>query len=222
MTDTTPSEQSPRGYGMQVGYRTLSIRVERKTPKSPPDPADAIASIDVHLLSVDEVYTRYSTHPTVGLEIAVVQLRERDGKNVISPPPTVYWKKTLNYIFGGFNFLMWIAFILTILSYKPLGPPQAFVLGVAVLLLLVIVISSAFYALVDWNASRIMKSIKSLIAHEAAVIRDGKQQTIQASDIVVGDVVVLNAGDRVPADMRVVQSSSDLRFDRSLLTGESS
>jgi sodium/potassium-transporting ATPase subunit alpha len=65
-----------------------------------------------------------------------------------------------------------------------------------------------------------MKSIKSLIAHEAAVIRDGKQQMIQASDIVVGDVVVLNAGDRVPADMRVVQSSSDLRFDRSLLTGE--
>src|SRR5882757_6235378 len=74
-------------------YRTLSIRVERKTPKSPPDPADAIASIDVHLLSVDEVYTRYSTHPTVGLEIAAVQRRERDGKNVISPPPTVYWKK---------------------------------------------------------------------------------------------------------------------------------
>lgn len=67
-----------------------------------------------------------------------------------------------------------------------------------------------------------MKSIKSLIAHEAAVIRDGKQQMIQASDIVVGDVVVLNAGDRVPADMRIVQASSDLRFDRSLLTGERS
>jgi len=65
-----------------------------------------------------------------------------------------------------------------------------------------------------------MKSIKSLIAHEASVIRDGKQQIIKATDIVVGDVVVLGAGDRVPADMRVVQASSDLRFDRSLLTGE--
>lgn len=67
-----------------------------------------------------------------------------------------------------------------------------------------------------------MKSIKSLIANEAAVIRDSQQQMIQASDIVVGDVVVLSAGDRVPADMRVVQASSDLRFDRSLLTGERS
>jgi len=88
--------------------------------------------------------------------------------------------------------------------------------------LLVIVISSAFYALVDWNANRIMKSIKSLIAHEAAVIRDGKQQIIQASDIVIGDVVLLNAGDRVPADIRIAQASSDLHFDRSLLTGERS
>jgi sodium/potassium-transporting ATPase subunit alpha len=65
-----------------------------------------------------------------------------------------------------------------------------------------------------------MQSIKSLIAHEAVVIRGGNQQIIKAADIVVGDVAVLNAGDRVPADMRVVQASSDLRFDRSLLTGE--
>jgi sodium/potassium-transporting ATPase subunit alpha len=86
--------------------------------------------------------------------------------------------------------------------------------------MLVIIISATFYAFVDWNASRIMKSIKSLIAHEAAVIRDGKQQLIAATDIVVGDIVVLSTGDRVPADLRIVAASSDLRFDRSLLTGE--
>jgi sodium/potassium-transporting ATPase subunit alpha len=88
--------------------------------------------------------------------------------------------------------------------------------------ILVIVVSATFYALIDWNANRIMKSIKFLIAHEAAVIRDGNQQIIKAADIVVGDVAVPIAGDRVPADMRVVQALSDLRFDRSLLTGERS
>lgn len=66
-----------------------------------------------------------------------------------------------------------------------------------------------------------MSSIKTLIAEEAAVIRDGKQQTISAKDIVVGDIVVLSMGDRVPADLRLVEISSDVRFDRSLLTGES-
>lgn len=65
-----------------------------------------------------------------------------------------------------------------------------------------------------------MKSIKSLIAEDASVIRDGKQVLLPATEIVVGDVVVLGAGDRVPADLRIVQVSSDLRFDRSLLTGE--
>jgi len=214
-------------YGIQIGYRTLSIRVDEKVAegaksKKPTDPADAIAAIDVHLIPTDEVFVRYSCSPNVGLEPIAVERRLKDGKNIISPPPTKYWLKALNYVFGGFNFLMWIAFVVTILSYKPLGqPPAAFNLGVAVLLMLVIVVSATFYALVDWNANRIMKSIKSLIAQEASVIRDAKQQLIHANDIVVGDIVVLTTGDRVPADLRIVQMSSDLRFDRSLLTGES-
>jgi sodium/potassium-transporting ATPase subunit alpha len=86
--------------------------------------------------------------------------------------------------------------------------------------LLVIIVSATFYALVDFHASRIMKSIRNLIAEEATVIRDGKQQTILSPDIVVGDLVLLQTGNRVPADLRITKSSSDLRFDRSLLTGE--
>ena len=78
------------------------------------DPASAIRQIDVHRISVDDVYTRFSTSPVVGLEGDAVQRRIKDGKNVISAPPTQYWKKALNYIFGGFNFLMWIAFILSL------------------------------------------------------------------------------------------------------------
>ena len=125
------------GYGIQIGYysihhpvvscsyffsyRTLSVRVEEKQlpqkPKASADPADAIASIDVHLITPEEVYTRYSTHPVHGLDNAAVLRKTQDGKNVISAPPTQYWKKALNYVFGGFNFLMWIAFILTLVSF---------------------------------------------------------------------------------------------------------
>lgn len=92
---------------------------------------------------------------------------------------------------------MWIAFILTLLSYQPLGEPspQAFVLGVAILLIFVIAISATFYALADWNASRIMRSIKILIAEQACVIRDGQQQLVAAADTVVGDDVILSSGD---------------------------
>ena len=102
-------------------YRTLSIRVDEKVAshgksKKPTDPADAIAAIDTHLIPTEEVYVRYSTSPTVGLELAAVERRLKDGKNIISPPPTKYFLKFLNYIFGGFNFLMWIAFVVTIVG----------------------------------------------------------------------------------------------------------
>ena len=53
------------------------------------------------------------------------------------------------------------------------------------------------------------------------MIRDGKHQTVPARDLVVGDVVTLSMGDRVPADLRLVQISSDVRFDRLLAVGAS-
>jgi sodium/potassium-transporting ATPase subunit alpha len=216
--------KSSEAQDVQIEYRTLSIHVEEKPTKAHASQADVIRQIDIHTIPVGKVYQRLSTSPTLGLETPAVDRLTRDfGKNVISPPKTQYWKKGLNYIFGGFNFLMWIAFIVTILSYKPLGEPDPaiFNLGVAILLLLVIIVSATFYAMVDFHASRIMKSIRSLIAEEATVIRNGQQQTIPAADIVVGDLVLLTLGNRVPADIRIVEASSDLRFDRSLLTGES-
>lgn len=103
-------------------YRTLSIHVEDELDKTggkgkkskKEDPAVAIRNIDAHLVPSEELYTRYSTSAGHGLDSAAVQRRSQLGKNVISPPPTHYWKKAANYIFGGFNFLMWIAFIVTI------------------------------------------------------------------------------------------------------------
>ena len=102
-------------------YRTLSMHAESLKPKEAAktaavatDPAAGIRQIDVHRLPVEEVYTRFSTSPTIGLESTAVERRGKDGKNVISKPPTQYWKKALNYVFGGFNFLMWIAFVVTI------------------------------------------------------------------------------------------------------------
>ena len=98
-------------------YQTLSIHIEEKSSKAIPDKDDAIRQIDVHTIPIDMVYQRFSTSPTLGLESpAVARLAQTCGKNIISPPKTQYWKKFLNYIFGGFNFLTWIAFIVTAVS----------------------------------------------------------------------------------------------------------
>jgi hypothetical protein len=78
------------------------------------DPTSLIGQIDIHLTPTNDVFTRFGTSPTIGLESSAVQRRAKDGKNTISNPPTQHWKKALNYVFGGFNFLMWITFIVTI------------------------------------------------------------------------------------------------------------
>jgi len=66
-----------------------------------------------------------------------------------------------------------------------------------------------------------MASITGMIPAETLVLRDGQQRSIPASDIVVGDIIYLNLGNKCPADFRIMQCSGDLKFDRSVLTGES-
>ncbi|KAJ3236078.1 hypothetical protein HDU81_011195 [Chytriomyces hyalinus] len=229
---SSPSVPREFDAGIPIRYRTMSLKYDemaktknRMKFKHSKNAADAIRDIHVHLLRVDDVFVKYGTSPSVGLEDAMVARRRgaKDGKNRISAPKTHYVQKALNYVFGGFNFLMWIACIVTVLSYYPLGlpKPNPFNLGVACLIFFVIIVSSVFYALVDWNASRIMRSIRSLVSETATVLRNGQSVTIPSTDIVVGDVVLLSLGDRVPADIRLTACSNDLKLDRSLLTGES-
>jgi sodium/potassium-transporting ATPase subunit alpha len=66
-----------------------------------------------------------------------------------------------------------------------------------------------------------MKSILNLLPSECFVIRNGEISKMSASQLVVGDVVQIKLGNKVPADLRLLQVSNDLKFDRAVLTGES-
>lgn len=73
----------------------------------------------------------------------------------------------------------------------------------------------------DWTTSRVMSSIKGLLPEDCMVKRDSENTSIPAQELVPGDIVWVKAGDKLPADMRFVQVSSDAKFDRAVLTGES-
>lgn len=60
-----------------------------------------------------------------------------------------------------------------------------------------------------------------MLPEDCLVVRDGKQLSLPAADLVPGDIVLLKAGNKLPADVRFLQVSGDARFDRSILTGES-
>ncbi|KAF8849799.1 calcium ATPase [Acephala macrosclerotiorum] len=100
-------------------------------------------------------------------------------------------------------------------------PPAQANLALAIVLLAVFFIQAAFNAWQDWSSSRVMASITTMLPDSCLVLRDGGRTTVVASDIVPGDILFIKAGNKLPADVRFVEISSDAKFDRSILTGES-
>lgn len=87
--------------------------------------------------------------------------------------------------------------------------------------ILVIVILNAIFGFVqEFKAEKTIEALKKMTSPEAVVIRDGKEKKIESRLLVPGDIVVLDEGSRVPADMRMI-SVSELRIDEAMLTGES-
>jgi sodium/potassium-transporting ATPase subunit alpha len=105
---------------------------------------------------------------------------------------------------------------------KPLGNPnpQASNLAFAIVLLVVVVLQTIFNAWQDFSTSRVMASIRGMLPAGVVVLRDGVQTTLPASALVPGDLVNISIGQKVPADLKLIDVSGDLRFDRSILTGE--
>lgn len=116
---------------------------------------------------------------------------------------------------------MLIGSILVFVSWKPLGdPPAQANLALAIVLLAVFIIQAAFNAWQDWSSSRVMASITTMLPDSCLILRNGTQITVVASEIVPGDILFIKAGNKLPADVRFVEISSDAKFDRSILTGK--
>ncbi len=89
-----------------------------------------------------------------------------------------------------------------------------------VLILLIVIINAVMGVVQESKAEKALDALKNMSAPHARVIRDGVEKIINASDLVVGDIILLEAGDFVPADARLIRSVS-LKCEEAALTGES-
>ncbi|TNF34790.1 MAG: cation-transporting P-type ATPase [Gammaproteobacteria bacterium] len=87
-------------------------------------------------------------------------------------------------------------------------------------ILLVVVVQAVVGFIQEGKAEQALAAIRHMLAPQAAVWRDGHRQTIAGEDLVPGDIVLLEAGDRVPADLRLLETRS-LQIEEAILTGES-
>lgn len=88
------------------------------------------------------------------------------------------------------------------------------------LILLIVILNAIMGVMQESKAEKALDALKSLSAPHARVIRNGKEKIIDASDLVPGDIIRLEAGDFIPADARLIHSTS-LKSEESALTGES-
>ncbi|XP_070549083.1 sodium/potassium-transporting ATPase subunit alpha-3-like isoform X2 [Ptychodera flava] len=182
--------------------------------------------IDDHKIPIDELYARHQTNPETGLTAAQAKEKlARDGPNALTPPKkTPEWIKFCKNLFGGFSTLLWIGAILCFLAYSIQAgteeePPNDN-LYLGVVLASVVIITGCFSYYQEAKSSRIMDSFKDMVPQEALVLRGGEFTSMNAEKVVVGDIVEVKGGDRVPADIRVLEARG-LKVDNSSLTGES-
>ncbi|NWW49015.1 ATP4A ATPase, partial [Pedionomus torquatus] len=93
-------------------------------------------------------------------------------------------------------------------------------LYLAIALIAVVVVTGCFGYYQEFKSTNIIASFKNLVPQQATVIREGDKLQINANELVVGDLVEIKGGDRVPADIRVI-SAQGCKVDNSSLTGES-
>ncbi|KAH9965074.1 sodium-potassium ATPase [Russula compacta] len=212
---------------LPIEYRTLSLHLENS--KSDHDKASKgavkdLSELDWHHVSIDEALRRLAVAPRNGLDTAQAQRRAAQyGANQISPPPSRLLRKVIGWVFGGFGSLLLSGSIICFIAWKPVGNPNAqpSYLALAIMLLVVVLLQAVFNAWQDFSTSRVMASIQGMLPADVVVLRDGVQTTVPAVSLVPGDIIHLVMGQKVPADVKLIDISGDLRFDRSVLTGES-
>lgn len=166
----------------------------------------------IYKMNVDKVYEALGTDMN-GLTQAQAEERQKEyGKNLIEEKK----KKSVILIFLS-NFvhlmaiLLWISGAVAFLA----GMPQ---LGIAVWL--VNVINGVFSFWQEYRAGKATEALKNMLPSYARVIRNGEEQKILAEDLVNGDIMLLEEGDKISADARLIETS-DLQVNQSTLTGES-
>ncbi len=173
-----------------------------------------------HHASQEELLRAYASDPAKGLTAQQVEeARARYRENRLAEKKK---KSNLQRFFAQFKDVM----ILILLAAAAVsfgvacveGDPSEFF--EPVLILLIVVLNAILGTLQESKAEKALDALKSLSAPRARVLRDGREQVIDAAELVPGDIIHLEAGDFVPADARLLVSTS-LKSEESALTGES-
>lgn len=166
----------------------------------------------IYQIPVDQLATKYLNHDfKSGLPSTKAKERlAKDGPNILSSKQTPKWKIFLRQFNNIVIYILLLSALLTLFIGHYTD---------AIVILAVVIINSLIGYFQETSAANALAKIKDMLAQEATVYRDGVRQDILASDLVKGDIVFLEAGDNIPADLRIL-TADNLRVEEASLTGE--
>ncbi|HCT5820041.1 TPA: cation-transporting P-type ATPase [Citrobacter sedlakii] len=163
-------------------------------------------------LSVDEVLNNLQSQSSGLTQNEASARLARDGANALPEKAgKPAWLRFLTHFHDVLIYVLIAAAALTAIMGHWVD--TAVILGVAV-------INALIGHVQENNAEKSLKGIRNMLSSAAVVIRNGQHETAPTTELVVGDIVVLRAGDRIPADLRVMEAHN-LRVEEAILTGES-
>ena len=178
-----------------------------------PDTSAGRAAVAFHALSAEHVRQICDTDVTTGLDAdeARRRLDEHGPNRLPKSRPRSPLARALTQFDNPLILVLIVAGTVTALLGHYLD--SAVIFGV-------VVINAIIGFVQEGKAESALEAVRAMLASHATVLRDGKRHQVESADLVPGDVVLLESGDRVPADLRLWRVHN-LRVEESALTGES-
>lgn len=168
--------------------------------------------MEFHSYEFEEVIKKLNSNKKgLSKEEALKRLAEHGANELVEPPKDPWWKKLLNQ----FTDFLIIILIFAVIISAVLGE---WIDSIAILVILIINAILGFVQ--EYRAEKALEALKKMSGDFAKVIRNGKLDKIPVKNMVAGDIFILETGDKVPADARIIESVN-LKVSESILTGES-
>ncbi|MDJ0758862.1 MAG: cation-transporting P-type ATPase [Woeseiaceae bacterium] len=165
-----------------------------------------------HAQSTDEAVSALSASADGLTEKEAARRLASLGPNLLPQgPKRGAWQRLLMQFHNVLIYVLLAAAALSIFLDHPID---------AGVILAVVIVNAAIGYIQEGRAEDALEAIRSMIDPQATVVRDGQRTTVAAAEVVPGDVVLVESGDRVPADLRLLRAKN-LRIDEAILTGES-
>ena len=169
--------------------------------------------------TIEEVRKVMEADPDTGLSSQEVdERRKKQGLNKFDEAPKESMIKKFFRSLSDFTTI--ILLVAAVISFYTAFATEHGDLFEGLLIIAIVVINSVLAIVQEGNAEKALESLQDMNKQTATVIRDGKVTTVESEKLVVGDILVLESGDAISADARLIEASQ-LRVEESALTGES-